>query len=200
MACVTGSCDQSLRRGDMEGVRFDLEIVGNAGRGNLHRIEQLVKNTFRTLLSHGDWRDGVLIPFDDTEIFQLPAEHHLQGSVMQRSQIDGEPQGVSRCFRSVDADHNRTLASWQRGTRQVVCHGVLRGRKCIGDGILHAGLLIVENAHHGDRNFRSLGERSRKRSEEPARHTAKGTAPYHNLLRVPAYLQQRGCSRGLDRC
>lgn len=51
MACVTGSCDQSLRRGDMEGVRFDLEIVGNAGRGNLHRIEQLVKNAFRTLLT-----------------------------------------------------------------------------------------------------------------------------------------------------
>ena len=95
MACVTGSCDQSLRRGDVEGVRFDLEIVGNAGRGNLHRIEKLVKNAFRALLTYGDWRDGVLIPLDDTEIFQLPAEHYLQGSMMQRSQIDGEPQGVS---------------------------------------------------------------------------------------------------------
>ena len=98
--------------------------------------------------------------------------------------VDSESQGVSRGFRTVDANHNRTLASWQRGTRQVVCHGVLRGRKRIGDGILHAGLLVVENAHHGDRNLRSLGERSRKRSEEPARHAAKGTASYHNLLRV----------------
>ena len=67
-------------------------------------IRDSVKNAFRTLLTYGYWRDGVLIPFDDTEIFQLPAEHHLQGSVMQRSQIDGEPQGVSRCFRSVDAN------------------------------------------------------------------------------------------------
>ena len=53
MACVTGCRDQPLRSGNMEGVRFDLEIVGNAGSGNLNRIEQLVKNAFRPFLTDG---------------------------------------------------------------------------------------------------------------------------------------------------
>ncbi len=76
-------------------MRFDLEIVGNAGSGNLNPIEQLVKNAFRPLLTYGNWRDGVLTSLDDAKILELPAEHYLQGSVMQSRQIDSESQGVS---------------------------------------------------------------------------------------------------------
>lgn len=68
MACVTGCRDQPLRSGNMEGVRFDLEIVGNAGSGNLNRIEQLVKNAFRPFLTDGNRRYGVLISLDDAKI------------------------------------------------------------------------------------------------------------------------------------
>ena len=173
MACVTGCRDQPLRSGNMEGVRFDLEIVGNAGSGNLNRIEQLVKNAFRPFLTDGNRRYGVLISLDDAKILELPAEHHLQGSVMQSRQVDSESQGVSRGFRTIDANHDRPLVLRQRGAGQIVRHRVLRRRKRVGDGILHAGFLVVENANYGNGNLCGFGKRFRKRAEEPACHSAE---------------------------
>ena len=138
MPRVTGSRDQSLRGGNVERVRFDDEIVGNAGRGDADGVEQLVKHTFRLLLAHVNRRDRILVAFDDAEILQLPAEYDLQGSVMQYGEIDGEQQRVLRTARTVDADHDRTLILRQgRAGKLIGDRAAARGER-IGDGVLNA--------------------------------------------------------------
>ena len=115
-----------------------------------------------SLLADRNRCDGVFISFDHAEILQLPTEHNLQRRVMNGRQLNGELQRVLRRFRAVHPDHDRTLVLPQRRTGHVETHLPIAGGQRIGDGILHAGLLIIENAHHGDRNLRLLGQRCRQ--------------------------------------
>ncbi len=177
---------------------IDLEILGNAVDGNLHRIQQFVEHPLRALLPDRNRRHRVLIALDDAEVFQLPAEHHLQRRMMQCREVYGETQRMAGCLRTVDSDHDGTLAPRQGRTGKIIGDIAHRGRQRIGDGVLHAGFLVVQNADHGDGDFRLFRKRCGQGSQEPTRHASQGTSSDDDLLRVLADFQKRRCAGRLD--
>ena len=62
----------------MEGIRADLDAIGNPGLGH-----QLRENLLGAALTDLHRCHGVLIARNNAQILELPAEHHMQRRVVQ---------------------------------------------------------------------------------------------------------------------
>lgn len=88
MGCVAGRVDQSLRRGDVEGVRLHVAVPrGVRMRGDLIDLPLNVP------LGLVQWRDGPLVSGDRSQITQLPAHHDSQWTMVSRGHVGREVQG-----------------------------------------------------------------------------------------------------------
>ena len=154
MARIPRRADQPLRRRNMERVRLNLKIVTEIGLA-----DHFVKQMLRPLLSNVQGSDRVLISGDRIQIFDLPAEQHMQRGMMKPRLISGVRKRALRNLRPINAGHNRLMAAKPDNRRLRVMHRCITGGQRVGDLILHTRLLITGKPHHGDRHLRFFGKR-----------------------------------------